>query len=107
MFLALMINANYLQAFEAPSLANGPENARTIDDQAQIQRGPIVTSDGDTIAESKSTSDGDYQREYSGGAAFAPVTGFVGVNGAGGLEETENSLLSGSGSQLAFRNFIN
>jgi peptidoglycan glycosyltransferase len=106
MFLALMINANYLQAVEAPSLANGLYNGRTLAEQAQVQRGSIVTSDGVTIAESKQLSDGSYQREYPDGAAFAPVTGFEGVNGDGGMEQAEDSVLSGSGSQLAFRNFI-
>jgi peptidoglycan glycosyltransferase len=106
MFVALLINVNYLQAFEAPSLASGLGNVRTLDEQAQVQRGPIVTSDGKTVAESKSASDGGYQREYPGGAAFSPVTGFDGVNGSGGMEQAEDSLLSGTGSQLAFRNFI-
>jgi peptidoglycan glycosyltransferase len=110
MFLLLLINANYLQAFEAPSLANGAENIRTISEQNQYQRGDIVTSDGMTVAKSVplsgNTSAYKYQREYPGGAAFAPVTGFQGVNGDGGLEAAEDSLLSGSGSQLAFRNFV-
>src|SRR5580693_7586578 len=110
MFLLLLINANYLQAFEAPSLANGAENIRTISEQNQYQRGDIVTSDGMTVAKSVplsgNTSAYKYQREYPGGAAFAPVTGFQGVNGDGGLEAAEDSLLSGNGSQLAFRNFI-
>jgi penicillin-binding protein A len=109
MFLLLLINANYLQAFEAPSLANGAENVRTIADQNQYQRGDIVTSDGEVVAKSVPSSDSaayKYQREYPGGAAFAPVTGFQGVNGDGGLEAAEDSLLSGNGSQLAFRNFV-
>jgi peptidoglycan glycosyltransferase len=105
MFLALLVNVNYLQAFEAPSLASGLGNVRTLDEQSQIQRGSIVTSDGMTIAESKPVS-GGYQRVYPGGAAFAPVTGFEGVNGDGGMEQAEDSLLSGTGSKLAFHNFI-
>jgi penicillin-binding protein A len=110
MFVLLLINVNYLQAFEAPSLASEPENIRTIAEQNQYQRGNIVTSDGMTVAKSVplsgSVSAYKYQRVYPGGAAFAPVTGFQGVNGSGGLEAAEDSLLSGNGSQLAFRNFI-
>jgi len=109
MFLLLLINANYLQAFEAPSLASGPQNVRTLAEQNQYERGNIVTSDGMTVAASKPAPSGNfnkYTRYYPGGAAFAPVTGFEGVNGNGGLESAEDSLLSGNNSQLAFRNFV-
>ena len=43
LFLILLVNVNYLQAVEAPSLAGGPENPRAEYDQTQIQRGDIVT----------------------------------------------------------------
>src|ERR1700735_4332303 len=89
LFLILLVNANYLQAVDAPSLANGPENARTEFNNSQVQRGPIVTADGVTIASSKVTNNSTgfkYQRTYADGA--------------------EHSLLSGTGDQLAFRNFI-
>ena len=40
LFLILLVNVNYLQAVDAPSLANGPENARTEFNNSQVQRGP-------------------------------------------------------------------
>jgi len=99
---------------EAPSLANGPLNDRTAYNDSQVQRGSIVTADGITIASSKPSNDGfKYQRSYSDGAVYAPVTGYDTVftaaqapNFATGVERAENSLLSGTGDQLAFRNFI-
>ncbi len=116
LFLILLVNANYLQAVDAPSLANGPENARTEFNDSQVQRGPIVTADGVTIAGSKVTNDSTgfkYQRTYSDGAVYAPVTGYDTIftaaqapNYATGVERAEDSLLSGTGDQLAFRNFI-
>jgi peptidoglycan glycosyltransferase len=116
LFVILLVNANYLQAVDAPSLANGPENARTEFNNSQVQRGPIVTADGVTIASSKATNDSTgfkYQRTYPDGTVYAPVTGYDTIftaaqapNYATGVERAENSLLSGTGDQLAFRNFI-
>lgn len=116
LFLVLLVNVNYLQAVEAPSLANGQLNDRTEYNNSQVQRGSIVTADGVTIASSKPTGNNagfKYQRSYSDGAVYAPVTGYDTVftaaqapNYATGVERAENSLLSGTGDQLAFRNFI-
>ena len=116
LFLVLLVNVNYLQAVEAPSLANGPENPRTAYNNSLVQRGSIVTADGITIASSKPTNNNNgfkYQRAYANGAVYAPVTGYDTVftaaqapNYATGVERAENPLLSGTGDQLAFRNFI-
>jgi peptidoglycan glycosyltransferase len=115
LFLILLVNVNYLQAVEAPSLANGQLNNRAEYDQTQVQRGNIVTQDGVTIAGTKQVKAGlfKYQRTYSDGPAYAPVTGYDTIftasqapNYATGVERAENGLLSGTGDQLAFRNFI-
>jgi peptidoglycan glycosyltransferase len=114
MFLILLVDVNYLQGVDASSLANKPLNDRTEYEQNAVQRGNIVTADGVTIATSKASDDlFKYQRVYPGGAVYAPVTGYDTIfsesqapNYASGVEKAENSLLTGSGSQLAFRNFI-
>lgn len=115
MFVILLVDVNYLQAVEPSSLANGQFNDRTAAEQNQVQRGNIVTADGVTIATSKPSSGTvPWQRVYPGGAAYAPVTGVKTVfasaseapNFATGVELAENGLLSGTGSQLQFRNFI-
>jgi penicillin-binding protein A len=114
MFVILLVNVNYLQAVEPGSLANKPDNDRAQYNQNQVQRGNIVTADGKVIATSKPSNDQfKYQRSYSDGEVYAPVTGFDSVfspgqapNYATGVERAEYSLLAGSGSQLAFRNFI-
>jgi penicillin-binding protein A len=114
MFIVLLVNVNYLQAVEAPSLANRPINDRTEYEQNQVQRGNIVTADGVTIATTKPSNDlFKYQRTYPGGAMYAPVTGYDTIftqaqapNYATGVERAENALLTGTGSELAFRNFI-
>jgi penicillin-binding protein A len=116
LFLVLLVNVNYLQAVDAPSLANGPENARTEYNDSQVQRGNIVTADGVTIAGTKAANNASgfkFQRSYSDGPVYSPVTGYDTVftaaqapNYATGVERAENPLLSGTGDQLAFRNFI-
>jgi len=114
LFVVLLVNVNYLQAVEAPSLANGQLNDRTEYNQSQVQRGEIVTQDGVTIAGTKLVNGAfKYQRTYSDGPVYAPVTGYDTIftaaqapNYATGVERAEDSLLSGTGDQLAFRNFI-
>ena len=114
LFVVLLVNVNYLQAVQAPSLANKPLNDRAQFEQNQVQRGNIVTSDNVVIATSKpSNGQFKYQRSYPFGAVYAPVTGFDSVftpteapNYATGVERAEYPLLNGNGSQLAFRNFI-
>jgi penicillin-binding protein A len=109
MFLLLMINVNYLQGFETASLASRPENSRALSEANQYERGNIVTSDGVLVAGDKLSSADDfykYQRYYTDGPVYAPVTGYDTIYSQTGVEQAEDSLLSGSGSQLVFRNFI-
>src|ERR1700721_2861907 len=107
MFVLLLININYLQAFEPASLASKPNNARAFEAQFQYQRGSLLTSDGVTIAESAPSSDVyKFQRKYPHGAEYAPVTGYDTLYSETGIEAAENSLLSGSDSSLTVRNFI-
>jgi peptidoglycan glycosyltransferase len=114
MFVVLLVNVNYLQAVEAPSLANRPINDRSEYNQNRVQRGNIVTADGLTVATSKPSAGlFQWQRVYASGPVYAPVTGYDTVftqaqapNYATGVERAENALLTGTGSELAFRNFI-
>jgi len=114
MFVVLLVNVNYLQAVEAPSLASRPLNDRAEYNQNRVQRGNIVTADGVTVATTKASAGlYQWQRVYSDGPTYAPVTGYDTVftaaqapNYAAGVERAENALLTGSGSELAFRNFI-
>jgi penicillin-binding protein A len=114
MFALLLINVNYVQAFESNSLANRPGNARTFDEQFQFQRGSIIadgTGGPTTIAESRpvkgsTASNTTYQRYYPGGAAYAPVTGFDSVYGASGIESAYQKYLAGTASSLTVHNLI-
>jgi penicillin-binding protein A len=113
MFLALMINVNYLQVFRASSLAAEPHNPRVYAEQFKQWRGEIIASGGGAntvIAKSKLLKDGDYQRVYPDGKLYAPVTGYYTIDattspfGLTGIEKAENKFLSGTAPSLAVYN---
>jgi penicillin-binding protein A len=115
MFVLLLINVNYVQAFESGSLASRPGNARTFNEQFEYQRGSII-ADGVggpvTIADSlpvKGTSTSGstiFQRHYPGGAVYAPVTGFDSVYGATAVESAYQKYLAGTAPSLTVHNLI-
>ncbi|MGH3273839.1 MAG: peptidoglycan D,D-transpeptidase FtsI family protein [Streptosporangiaceae bacterium] len=111
MFVLLLINVNYVQAFESSSLATKPGNIRVFNQQFQYQRGSILaTGDGGdvTIAESRLAVGGNgiYQRFYLHGPLYAPVTGYDSIYGATGVEAAENNELSGTAPSLEVHNLI-
>lgn len=113
MFALLLINVNYVQAFESTSLATRPGNVRVFDQQFQYKRGSIVaagettTAGGTTIAFSRLTKGGStYQRSYPAGPLYAPVTGYDSIFGATGIEGAENKVLAGTDPRLAVHNLI-
>ena len=107
MFVALLINVNYLQGFQSNSLAAQKGNSRTFDQQYQYQRGSIITADGVVVAKSRPVK-GIYkfQRYYPYGPEYAPVTGYDSLYGSTGIEQAENKLLSGTDPTLTVRNLI-
>jgi len=107
MFLLLLVNANYVQGFEAGKLASGPGNGRTFGLQYQYQRGSIITADNQPIAESKHIPGiYSYQRLYPSGPVYAPVTGYDTPYQKTGIEGAEDRLLAGTDPRLAVRNLI-
>jgi peptidoglycan glycosyltransferase len=107
MFLALMVNINYLQGFETASLATRPGNVRALEGEFQYERGDILTSEGMTIAGTVPSKDiYKYRRVYYDPQVYASVTGYDTLYSQTGVEEAENGLLSGNSSALSFRNFI-
>jgi len=113
MFALLLINVNYVQAFESTNLATRPGNVRVFDQQFQYKRGSIVaagetaTAGGTTIAFSRLTKGGNiYRRFYPAGPLYAPVTGYDSIFGATGIEGAENKELAGTDPRLAVHNLI-
>jgi penicillin-binding protein A len=110
MFLLLLLNVNYVQAFEANSLASKPGNIRVFDQQFQYQRGTIIAAGGGQnvkIAESQLVKGTNiYQRSYPFGPVYAPVTGYDSIFGKTGIESTEEKYLAGTASDLTVHNLI-
>jgi peptidoglycan glycosyltransferase len=110
MFGLLLLNVNYVQAFEANSLANRPGNIRVFDQQFQYQRGSIIAAGSGQnvkIAESLQVKGSSvFHRYYPNGPAYAPVTGFDSVYGSTGIESAEDKDLSGTASSLTVHNLI-
>jgi penicillin-binding protein A len=113
MFVLLLINVNYVQAFESSSLATKQGNVRIFEQQFQYQRGSIIAGGNlggggaVKIAASrlvKGTS--TYQRYYPLGPQFAPVTGFDSIFSATGIEGAEDKELNGTDQRLAVHNLV-
>jgi peptidoglycan glycosyltransferase len=114
MFLLLLLNVNYVQAFEASSLASRPGNVRVFDQQFQYQRGSVIAA-GDAarngpsvkIAESLPVKGSSiYRRSYPFGPIYAPVTGYDSIFGKTGIEAADEKYLAGTASNLAVHNLI-
>ncbi|HEY0904034.1 MAG TPA: penicillin-binding protein 2 [Marmoricola sp.] len=104
LFLALLLNATYLQYWQAEtltSLSEHPDNRRVLDATFSQPRGAIVVK-GQAVAESvKSNDEYEYQRQYPQGREYAHLTGYFSRDwGVGGIEASQNSILSGDDSKL-------
>jgi peptidoglycan glycosyltransferase len=107
LFGLLLVNVNYVQAFQASSFVGDPGNGRAFAQQFQYQRGAIVTADGKTIAESLPVKGiYNYQRFYPNGPLYAPVTGYDSIYSKTGIEGAEDNLLAGTDPKLAVRNLV-
>ncbi|PPL19792.1 peptidoglycan D,D-transpeptidase FtsI family protein [Microterricola pindariensis] len=97
MFLTLFSSATVIQVLQSDNLRNDARNQRTLYDSYKVERGPILVG-GSPVAESVPSDDNYmFQRLYSNGTLYAPITGFFPVNGEPtGLEGALNSYLSGT-----------
>jgi peptidoglycan glycosyltransferase len=107
LFLLLLVNVNYVQAFEASKFVSDPGNGRTFSQQYQYQRGSIITADNKTIAVSRHVGGlYSYQRYYPDALPYAAVTGYDTPYSQTGIEGAENKLLAGTDPRLTVRNLI-
>jgi penicillin-binding protein A len=107
LFVLLLVNVNYVQGFEASSLATKPGNGRTFSATLQFQRGSIVTADQKVVAYSKMNKTfGEYQRHYPFGKMYAPVTGYDTLYSQTAIEQAENKDLAGTDPALEVHNLI-
>ena len=101
LFVALLLNASYLQYLQADDLNDRNDNRRVRDAEFSRERGPILVA-GAPVAESKSSDDQfEFQRGYPQPYKYAHLTGFYSyIYGASGVESNQNDILSGSDERL-------
>ena len=108
MFAALLVNVSYLFVGQQSFLNERPENRRVTDARFAQDRGPIMV--GNTpVAESKAVSDRyKFQRSYSNGELYAPVTGFYSyLYHTSDLEASRSAELSGQDDSQFLQRLIN
>ncbi|MGI8644762.1 MAG: peptidoglycan D,D-transpeptidase FtsI family protein [Nocardioides sp.] len=100
LFLALMVNATYLQYVASGDLNDNPRNRRIIEAAFSRERGAILVG-RDPIAESVPSDDRyDVQRVYPQPLKYAPVTGAFSYFSQTGIERSQNAVLSGDDDRL-------
>jgi len=102
LFLALMLNATYLQYWRAGALNEDPRNRRVLEASFSSERGAILVGGNRTeVARSVPSDDRyDFQRTYPQPFRYAHVTGWFSYFSQTGIEESQNSVLSGEDSRL-------
>src|SRR3712207_3608476 len=91
LFLALLVNATYVQYVRADALNSRDGNRRVIDAQFSRERGPILV-DGDPVAASRPVDDRyQFQRRYAQPFKYAHLTGYFSyIYGASAVEASQS-----------------
>ncbi|MFL6023193.1 MAG: penicillin-binding transpeptidase domain-containing protein, partial [Marmoricola sp.] len=104
LFLALMINATYLQYWQSDdltSLSKHPDNNRVKDAAFSEPRGKILVGSRAIALSRKSDDRYDFLRVYPGGAEYAHLSGYFARNlNLGGIEASQNRVLTGDAPNL-------
>ncbi|MET9042991.1 penicillin-binding transpeptidase domain-containing protein [Streptomyces sp. NPDC004362] len=102
LLVALLVNATRVQIFEASRYDDNPANRRQMIARYGAPRGDILV-DGRAVTGSRDAGGMfRYERTYTDGPLFAPVTGFASqVYGTTMLEDTQDATLAGTDPDLA------
>jgi len=100
LFVALIGQLTYVQVWAAPSLKVHPANTRAIEDEMRVERGVILSADGEQLAANR--KQGPYfLRSYPQGDLTSPWLGYNSLRyGRAGVERVYNEELSGQGGLL-------
>jgi penicillin-binding protein A len=103
LFLALALNATYLQYYHANALNDRVGNGRVATATFARDRGAIKVGRNGAVTIAESVADKDqykYQRRYPLPFMYAPLTGWYTFGNETGLERTQNDFLSGEDDTL-------
>jgi peptidoglycan glycosyltransferase len=108
LFAALFLQGNWIQVVKASSYSAHADNGRNSIYNYTVDRGNIIVGSTDVATSKVTTSRTQkYQRVYSSGDEYAPITGYFSSNyGTSNLEQMENTLLNGKDTRLATQNFL-
>ena len=97
LFVGVSLALPYWQFARAPELLARDDNARPIEEERRVQRGRILSADGQELAVSRRDASGVTSRSY----AYNPLAATVGywspTRGAGGVELARDLDLRGQG----------
>jgi penicillin-binding protein A len=100
LFLALALNATYLQYYHANALNDRVDNGRVATATFSRERGAIMVG-RTAIADSRKSHDQyQVQRVYREPFMYAPITGWYTFGNETGVERAQNSFLSGEDDRL-------
>lgn len=106
LFLALMINATYLQYWKAGALNDDPRNRRVQVASYSQERGAILVGRNPVAESVESDDEYKFQRTYPKPFVYAPITGYFSYFGATGIEQSKNGVLSGDDPRLFVTNLL-
>ena len=101
LFLALMLNATYLQFWHADELNEDPRNPRVLEEAFTRERGAILVGRDPGRRERRRVDDQyEYQRIYPQPLKYAHITGCLSLFSQTGIEQSQNAVLSGEDDRL-------
>ncbi len=104
LFTLLVAFTSNWAVFDADELEAKSQNKRPLFEAQQVERGKILSADGQVIAESKPKGKGDqlrYVRQYPLGSLFGNPVGYSFLTeGQTGLEQTQQGVLTGDDNEF-------
>jgi penicillin-binding protein A len=100
LFLALMLNATYLQYVRADDLNHDERNRRVAIAAFSRDRGAILVGRSPVAESVPSDDEFKFQRTYPAPFKYAHLTGYFSYFSQTGVEQTQNEVLSGEDSRL-------
>jgi peptidoglycan glycosyltransferase len=103
LFALLIGNLTWHMVINADNVRREPANNHTLERNANLQRGAILTSDGVILAKSEQGDDGRWNRVYPEGSFAAHAVGYSSqMFGAAGVEATFAETLAGKTNLTSF-----
>lgn len=107
LFVALLGNITYVQAFWSQDLNARSDNRRVLLDEYARQRGPILVADSAVARSQASGGTFQYRRSYPEPELYAHATGFYSwIFGRSSTEAAANDILAGTDDALFARRLI-